>query len=162
MNVASDSGTDRRSAVGLLQPADTRERMYVVHGELVMLDDDVADQYSVPLSKIRQTIRRHPALQNRDIAFRVDDPEDLPKEFVPRLKPETRGPAQSLVRVPHLTRARRKNAPWAITERGITMLSIILRPELAPATTLDILRRFEDYRTWLDSHQLWGFFDESV
>jgi hypothetical protein len=154
--------SDECVATTLLSSREPGERFRVVRGELVMLDLDVANLYFVPVSKLRRAIRGHLALFGETCAFRLDDPESTPEEFVPRLEPVDFGFVAPQVRVPHLTHAQRKNRPWALTECGIRLLSNILRPEPAPDTTHEILRRFEDRRNWLDSHQLWGFFDESV
>ncbi len=100
--------------------------IYVVRGQRVMLDEDLAGLYGVPTRALNQAVRRNMARFPEDFVFRLTEIE------VRHLKSQT---------VTSSWGGRRK-LPLAFTEQGVAMLSSVLRSETAAQVNVQIMRAF--------------------
>ena len=112
-------------------------RIYLVRGEKVMLDKDLADLYQVKPIALRQQVKRN---ANR---FPVDFMFQLTKQEFEDLR------RQSGI---SSVWGGRRYAPYAFTEQGVAMLSSVLRSERAVLVNIEIMRAFVQLRQILASH----------
>ena len=105
-------------------------RIYLIRGEKVMLDSDLADLYGVPTSRLNEQFKR-----NRD-RFPVDFAFQLTKDEFASL--------MSQIAISNTGRGGRRKLPWAFTEHGVAMLSSVLRSKKAVHVNISI---FTDVRT---------------
>jgi hypothetical protein len=114
-------------------------RIYLIRGQKVMLDSDLAELYEVSTHRLNEQITRNLSR--------------FPDDFVFRL---TRAEADSLRSqnaILKLGRGQhRKYRPRAFTEHGILMLSSVLRSERAVQVNIAIMRAFVRLRQLAASH----------
>ena len=97
--------------------------IYVIRGEKVMLDRDLANLYGVSTVTLNQAVRR-----NR---------ERFPEDFMFQL---TSSEVAELNRSQIVTSSRSR--PYAFTELGIIMVSSVLRSKRAITVSIEIMRAF--------------------
>ena len=102
------------------------KRIYLVRGQKVMLDNDLAELYDVPTKRLNEQVTRN-----------IDR---FPVDFMFQL---TRQEADG-IRSQIATASRRniRFRPRAFTEHGILMLSSVLRSERAIHVNITIMRAF--------------------
>lgn len=116
--------------------------IYVIRGEKVMLDRDLADLYGVNTKVLKQAVRRNIERFPEDFMFVLDESEfeNWRSQFV------TSNADQKGLRY----------APMAFTEQGVAMLSGVLRSERAIAVNVEIMRAFVRLRRMLASNEQLG------
>jgi hypothetical protein len=115
-------------------------RIYLIRGQKVMLDADLARLYQVPTKALNQAIRR-----NR---------ERFPEDFMFQLTREEASVLRSQIVTLEMGRGRHpKYAPYAFTEHGVAMLSSVLRSRRAVGMNILIVRAFIRMREMLATHK---------
>jgi hypothetical protein len=113
-------------------------RIYLIRGQKIMLDRDLAELYGVTTGNLNLAVRRN--------ALR------FPEDFMFQLSAEEAG---SLLL--HIARAKvrggRRTPPFAFTEQGVAMLSSILKIRRAVLVNIIIMRAFVKLRTMLAAHR---------
>jgi hypothetical protein len=129
--------------------------IYLIRGEKVMLDRDLARLYGVSTKVFNQAVKRHCDRFPIDFMFQLT--ADEAREWwlainANRLRSQT----VTLKRGQHL-----KYRPNAFTEHGILMLSSVLNSEQAIQVNIEIMRAFVKLRRMLASDaELSGRLDE--
>jgi hypothetical protein len=115
-------------------------RIYLIGGEKVMLDADLAELYGVETRVVLQAVRRNIERFPADFMFQLtkDELENWRSQIV------TSNPAakKGLRRSPHL-----------FTEHGVAMLSSVLRSKNAVQVNIAIIRTFVRLRQILASNR---------
>jgi ORF6N domain len=114
-------------------------RIYLVPGEKVMLDSDLADLYGVPTSRLNEQFKR-----NRD---------RFPADFAFQLTKDEFDSLMSQIAMSNTRRGGRRTLPWVFTEHGVAMLSSILRSKRAVQVNISIVRTFVRLREILATHR---------
>ena len=115
-------------------PIEVIERkIYLIRGQKIILDNDLADLYGVSIRVLNQAVKRNLNRFPEDFMFQLTKEEDesLRSQFV-ILKRE-RG-------------KHRKYLPHAFTEQGIAMLSGVLSSDRAVHVNIAIMRAFVKLR----------------
>lgn len=113
--------------------------IYLIRGEKVMLDRDLARLYDVPTGALNQAVRR-----NRD-RFPEDFMFQLTSSEVAELNLSQIVIGSEKHRDPRLR-------PYAFTEQGVAMLSSVLRSKRAITVNIEIMRAFVKLRQLLASN----------
>ena len=109
-----------------------QDHIYVIRGQRVMLDRDIAKAYGVETKVLNQAVKRNiKRFEGEDYMFQLTKKECLRSQIV------TLNEAQGK----HL-----KYMPYAFTMLGTAMLSSVLRSETAIQTNRAIMRAFVAYR----------------
>ena len=108
--------------------------IYVIRGQQVMLDRDLAKLYGVETRVLNQAVKRNIERFPEDFLFRLDKEECLRSQIV-TLK-EAQGK--------HL-----KYLPFAFSENGVAMLSSVLKSKTAIEVNIRIMRAFNAMRSFL-------------
>ena len=115
------------------------QAIYLIRGEKVMLDRDLADLYQVTTAALNQAVRR-----NR---------ERFPSDFMFQLTPsEVTQLNRSQIVIGSQKHRDPRFRPYAFTEQGIAMLSSVLRSERAISVNIEIMRAFVKLRQMLASN----------
>lgn len=113
-------------------------KIYLIRGEKVMLDRDLAELYGVPAKRLNEQVKR-----NR---------ERFPEDFMFRLTREEHSALRS-----HYATLKRgqhtKYLPLAFSENGVAMLSSVLNSPRAIHVNIQIMRTFTRIRKLLASHK---------
>ena len=133
------SRMDRVMTQKLMVPVEVIERrIYLIRGQKVMLDQDLAELYGVTTGNLNLAVRRNKVRFPEDFMFQLNAEE-----------------AKSLI----LQSARAKNrggrrtAPYVFREQGVAMLSSVLRSERAVLVNIVIMRAFVRLREMLSTHK---------
>ena len=111
--------------------------IHIVRGQRVMLDEDLAPMYGVPVKHLNQQVRRNMTRFPEDFMFRLEAEES------DRLRSQ-------IVTLENAGRGRhRKYWPLAFTEQGVAMLSGVLHSDRAVEVNVAIMRAFVKLRNAL-------------
>ena len=122
-------------------PADMIEKkIYLIRGQKVMLDRDLAELYGVETRVLNQAVKRNVMRFPADFMFLLNDEEEeaLRSQFVTLKK----GRGQH-----------RKYPTSVFTEQGVAMLSSVLNSERAVQVNIAIIRTFVKLREMMTSHK---------
>ena len=113
-------------------------RIYVIRGENVMLDSDLADLYAVSTGNLNLAVRRNQRRFPKDFLFQLSS-----KEF------------DSLLLQTAIAKGRggRRIPPYAFTEQGVAMLSSVLKSNRAADVNVVIMRTFVKIRRMLATNE---------
>jgi hypothetical protein len=114
-------------------------KIYMIRGQKVMIDRDLAELYGVETRALKQAVRRNRSRFPQDFLF-----EMTKKEFLTWRKEHVAdgGDWQGL-----------RYAPFCFTEQGVTMLSCILNSRRAIEVNIQIIRIFTRLREMLSAHK---------
>ena len=115
-------------------------RIYLIRGQRVMLDRDLAELYGVTTAALNQAVKRNSDRFPGDFMFQLDR-----EEFENWI-------SQIVISNPGLRMGARKR-PLAFTEQGVAMLSSVLRSKRAIQVNITIMRAFVTFRQMLATHK---------
>jgi len=112
-------------------------RIYMIRGQKVMLDADLAELYQVPTKRVNEQVQRNRGRFPKDFMFRLSAAE-----------------ARNLrSQIATSSWGGRRNLPFAFTEHGVAMLSAVLASERAVKMSVVIIRAFVRMRELLANHK---------
>ena len=98
-------------------------RVYIIRGQQVMLDYDLAEIYGYEVKRLNEQVKNNISRFPEDFMFQISK-DEVPEDFL-KSKNSTLN-EQGNKRGMHM-----KKLPYAFTEQGIYMLATVLRGELA-------------------------------
>ena len=128
----------------LITTDDIRSKVYIIRGQQVMLDKDLAEIYGYDVKRLNEQVKRN---INR-----------FPEDFMFQLKAsEITESLKSQIATLNVSKNKRgmhiKKMPFAFTEQGIYMLATVLRGELAEQQSIFIMRTFREMRHYIKQNQ---------
>ncbi len=114
-------------------------KIYVIRGQRVMLDADLALLYGVETKALNQAVKR-----NLD---------RFPKDFVFQLAKEEALSLRSQFVTSNVGRGGKRYLPYVFTEHGVAMLSAILKSKQAVEMSIFIVRAFIKMRELLSTQK---------
>ena len=114
-------------------------RIYLIRGQKVMIDEDLAELYGVTTKQLNQQVSRN---QKR-----------FPKDFMFRLTKEEAAALRSQFVTSKTGRGGRRYLPYVFTEQGVAMLSTVLNSERAIEVNIAIMRTFVKLRQMLEANE---------
>lgn len=117
------------------------EKIYVIRGQKVMLDKDLAGMYGVPTFRLNEAVKRNISR--------------FPDDFMFQLTKEEYNSLRSQIAI--LKRGQHsKYLPYVFTEQGVAMLSSVLNSETAIQVNIQIIRLFTKMKQLiLDNKDIW-------
>lgn len=113
-------------------------KIYLIRGQKVMLDVDLATLYQVTTFNLNKAVKRNRVRFPDDFMFQLNHGEAEPLKFQIGMSKKT-------------GRGGRRTLPFAFTQEGIAMLSSVLRSEQAILVNIRIMRVFVQMRSILIS-----------
>jgi hypothetical protein len=123
------------------------QSIFIIRGQKVMLDSDLAELYGVSVSRLNQSVKRNTARFPMDFMFRLTERE------VENLRSQFATSSSLSQFVIAKGRGGRQTPPYVFTEYGVAMLSSVLKSERALAVNIEIMRTFGKYRRILSTHK---------
>jgi hypothetical protein len=115
-------------------------RIYLIRGQKVLLDSDLAGLYEVETRVLNQAVKRNL--------------ERFPEDFMFRLtRKESEALTSQFVISNAAGRGGRRHIPYAFTEQGVAMLSSVLASKRAIEVNIAIMRTFVRLRQLLATHE---------
>ena len=125
----------------------------LIRGQKVMLDQDLAALYGVPVRTLNQAVQRNLARFPDDFMFQLTWEEaEASRSQIVILKAPSEGAAPAAAAGSPRKSPRGQNLkyrPYAFTEQGVAMLSSVLRSERAVLVNVEIMRAFVRMRQLL-------------
>ena len=112
--------------------------IYLIRGQKVMLDRDLAALYGVETKRLKEAVRRNI--------------ERFPADFMFVLSVEEFSDWRSHFATSNSDRMGLRHAPMAFTEQGVAMLSSVVSSRRAIEVNIAIVRTFVKLRRMLESH----------
>jgi len=114
-----------------------KNQIYLIRGQKVMLDFDLAELYEVNTKALNQAVRRNIDRFPEDFMFKITwkEAENLKSQFVTSRW------------------GGKRKLPLAFTEQGIAMLSSVLRSKRAIHVNIAIMRVFVRIKQMLFAHK---------
>jgi hypothetical protein len=115
-------------------------RIYVIRGQKVMLDSDLAELYQVPTKRLNEAVKRNS--------------DRFPADFMFQLSPEELENWRSQIATSNPTaKMGLRRPPYAFTELGVAMLSSVLNSDRAVQMNILIMRAFVRLRELMATHK---------
>ena len=116
-----------------------QNKIYTIRDKQVIIDRDLAFLYGVETKALNQAVKRNEARFPSDFRFQLDDSE---KDELVTICDHFKTLKHSSVN------------PYAFTEQGISMLSAILKSDIAINMSVEIIRAFVSMRKIINSNNL--------
>ena len=110
-----------------------QSKIYIIRGQKVMLDRDLAELYGVETRTLNQKVKRNNKRFPSDFMFQMS------KEDIEEWK--------SQIVISNSIKMGLRKPPFAFTQLGVAMLSSVLSSDTAIDTNIDIMRAFVEYKT---------------
>jgi hypothetical protein len=125
------------------------DRIYVIRGQRVMLDADLADVYQVETRVLNQALKRNLQRFPPDFVFQLtgDEAGVIRSQAVSASKPFMRSQSVSA------SKRNIRYLPYAFTEHGAVMLASVLNSPTAVEASIAVVRAFVKMRTILALHK---------
>ncbi len=120
-----------------LSNEDIKNLIYTIRGKQVMLDSDVARLYHYETRRINETVKRNI--------------ERFPMEFCFQLTSKEYEHLKSQIATSN-ARGGKQKLPYVFTEKGILMLSGLLKNEVAIEVSIKIVEAFVEMRKFISSN----------
>ena len=129
----------------LITTDDIRSKVYIIRGQQVMLDKDLAEIYGYEVKKLNQQVKRNIERFPEDFMFRLSNSEidSVRSQIVTSRKKDFFAGQEG----------GRRKLPYAFTEQGIYMLATVLRGKLAEQQSIFIMRTFREMRHYISQNQ---------
>jgi phage regulator Rha-like protein len=114
-------------------------KIYNIRGQRVMLDNDLAEVYSVTTKRLNEQVRRN-----------IDR---FPEDFMFQLTEQEFESLRSQFATSNKQRGGRRYLPYAFTEHGAVMLASVLNSPTAIEASIKVVRAFVKMRSILALHQ---------
>lgn len=122
-------------------PAGPIDRLiYLIRGQKVMIDSDLAELYQVPTKRLNEAVKRNSERFPEDFMFQLD--KDELTNWKSQIATSNWSAKMGL-----------RKRPFAFTELGVAMLSSVLRSARAVQMNILIMRAFVNLRELLATHK---------
>ena len=122
----------------LISSEQIEKAIYLIRGEKVMLDRDLALLYGVQTKILNRAVKRNMPRFPMDFMFQLTEDEAEALRF--QIGTSNKG------------RGGRRYLPYVFTEQGVAMLSTVLNSERAIVVNIEIMRAFVKLRQLLASN----------
>jgi ORF6N domain len=121
-------------------------RIFLIRGQKVMIDKDLAELYEVPTKVLNRATKRNIERFPEDFMFQltVEEYNNLKCQF---------GTSSSRSQIVISSWGGARKLPYAFTEQGIAMLSSVLRSSRAVQVNIAIMRAFVMFRQMIANNQ---------
>ena len=120
-------------------------RVYIIRGQQVMLDYDLAEIYGYEVKRLNEQVKRNIARFPEDFMFQLEK-EEISENYL-------KSQIATLNENGNKRGLHIKKLPYAFTEQGIYMLATVLRGELAEQQSIFIMRAFREMRHYIKQNQ---------
>lgn len=125
---------------------DIKNQIYVIRGQQVMLDSDLADLYGYEVKTMNQQVKRNIDRFPEDFMFQ------LTRDEVVAMKSQiVTSPTDNFYSGQE---GGRRKPPYVFTEQGIYMLATVLKGEVAVRQSIYIMRTFREMRHFIANNAL--------
>jgi hypothetical protein len=125
-------------------------RIYLIRGQKVMIDFDLAELYGVPTKRLNERVARNKKRFPGDFMFRLNKKE---AESLRSQNAISNPDLRSQFATSSSAHGGRRYLPYVFTEQGVAMLSSVLNSEQAIEVNIAIMRAFVRLRQMLETNE---------
>lgn len=126
------------SSKNVIQVGKIEQRIFLIHGEKVVIDSDLAEFYGVSTKRLNEQVKR-----NRD---------RFPEDFIFQLTADEK--SEVVANCDHLSKLKfSRSLPYAFTEHGTIMAASVLNSTRAIEVSVFIVRAFVKLRQTIAQHK---------
>jgi len=129
----------KKQAVQLAVIEEIEDKIFIVRGQRVMLDSDLAEVYQVATKVLNQSVKRNV--------------HRFPQDFMFQLTEAEADALRSQIVTSNAKRGGRRYLPYVFTEHGAVMLASVLNSPTAVEASIVVVRAFVKMRAMLALHQ---------
>ena len=132
--------------VGLIPVESVAQKIYLIRGQKVMLDSDLAVFYGIDTKVLNQAVKRNLDRFPENFMFQLNDGEyeSLRSQFVTlNLKSQ----------IVTSSWGGKRKLPFVFTEHGVVMLSSVLKSKKAAQVSIAVVNAFIKMREYLATHK---------
>ncbi len=131
-----------------------KNKIFTIRGLQVMLDRDLAELYEVETKVFNQAVKRNENRFPDDFRFQLTEAEyqNLRSQFV--TSSEQNSLRSQSVTIESKRGKHTKYLPYAFTEQGVSMLSAVLKSDIAVDISVKIIRSFATMRKFISNNAL--------
>jgi hypothetical protein len=118
-----------------------KAKIYTVRGLQVMLDSDLAELYGVETKVFNQAVKRNEKRFPNDFRFRLT-------------QTEYQNLRSQIVTSSFISHGGARYLPYVFTEQGVSMLSAVLKSDIAVDISVNIIRAFVNMRKFISNNAL--------
>lgn len=131
---------------------DIRSLVYIIRGQQVMLDFDLAEIYGYEVKRLNEQVKRNINRFPEDFMFQLSREEvELVKSQIATSQKKQDDNLKSQFATSSW--GGKRKLPYAFTEQGIYMLATVLRGDLAEQQSIFIMRAFKEMRHYIKQNQ---------
>ena len=123
-----------------LEPGRIERRIFIIRGQRVMLDRDLAHIFGVSTGRLNEQVKRNRRRFPGDFMFQLTKEEA--SDWI----------SQNAISNPWAKKGLRKS-PYVFTEHGAVMLAAVLNSDVAIAASIEIVRAFNHLRRVATVHK---------
>ncbi|MDO8675255.1 MAG: ORF6N domain-containing protein [Candidatus Omnitrophota bacterium] len=126
------------------------QKIYLIRGQKVMIDHDLAMLYEVNTKQLNQQVKRNRDRFPEDFMFQLtrEEADALRSQNVTLNEPDSRSQIVTLKQGQNI-----KYSPYVFTEQGVAMLSSVLKSKRAVLVNIAIMRAFVKLREIMATHK---------
>lgn len=131
---------------------DIQNKIYTIRGKHVMLDSDLAEIYQVETRVLNQAVKRNRGRFPDDFMFQLTKDEfdnDLISQIVTSNSIAPNMTSQIVISSGH---GGKRKLPNVFTEQGVSMLSAVLRSNIAIEVSISVIRAFASMRKFIENN----------
>jgi hypothetical protein len=125
---------------GMIPMERIQNLIFLIRGEKVLIDQQLAELYQVPTKMLIRAIKRNQ--------------ERFPDDFAFQLTRQELAHLRCQIGTSNAGRGGRRYLPYAFTEQGVAMLSSVLRSKRAAQVNVAIMRAFVSLRRLLATNEV--------
>ena len=129
----------KKKSEQLIAIEEIEEKIYLIRGEKVMLDSDLAEIYGVETKRLNEQVKRNS--------------ERFPDDFMFQLTDNEANSLRSQSATSKKGRGGRRYNPYVFTEHGAVMLASVLNSPTAIEASIQVVRAFVKMRSLLVLHE---------
>ena len=129
--------SQKKEIVTIIPQENLTEMIFLIRGQRVMIDKDLADLYEVKTKRLNEQVKRNKKRFPDDFMFQLNKNE----------KDELVANCDRFKSLKHAT-----SEPYAFTQDGVSMLSSVLNSERAVQVNINIIRAFNRMRNMINTH----------
>ena len=129
-----------------LAQTDIKKLIYIIRGQQVMIDSDLAMLYQVETKRLNEAVKRNIVRFPDEFRFQLTEKEleSLRSQFATSNESD----------IEYRKKGGRRYLPYVFTEQGIAMLSAILRSDIAVQVSINIMKSFVEMRRFIANNAL--------
>lgn len=143
-------GMENRNEIMTIE--DIRSLVYIIRGQQVMLDFDLAEIYGYEVKRLNEQVKRNINRFPEDFMFQLSREEvELVRSQIATSQKKQDDNLKSQFATSSW--GGKRKLPYAFTEQGIYMLATVLRGDLAEQQSIFIMRAFKEMRHYIKQNQ---------